>query len=205
MRIFAIFIFSQKEEEVEKTRTRMAKKKLKRKRSVFWKDQKILSITAVLISIGTLLVFLYQTNLVRKQQYMSVLPYLEFQNQAVFSENFKLVLRNKGIGPAVITSRNIVINGREYDLDVGRYLEEHLKTEDSVEFLISNISKGNLISEKEGVELVALRPHTSRSGLEKLHGLIYNDSLEFVVEYESVYGERWQVSSKRSEPVKLNK
>lgn len=61
-----------------------------------------------------------------------------------------------------------------------------------------------MISEKEGIDLVVLEPNTSRSGLEKLHGLIYNDSLEFVVEYESVYGERWQVSSKNPTPRRLN-
>lgn len=31
----------------------------------------------MLISLMTLIVFLYQTNLIRQQQYMSVLPYLE--------------------------------------------------------------------------------------------------------------------------------
>lgn len=69
--------------------------------------------TAVLISVGTLLVFLYQTNLVRQQQYMSVLPYLEFQNHDVFSyDNYELILKNKGIGPALIISRNVISKGR---------------------------------------------------------------------------------------------
>ncbi len=87
----------------------------------------------------------------------------------------------------------------------GRYLAENLTLEDSVEYLYSTINKGNLISEEEGVELVTIQPNPSRTGLEKLHGLIFNDSLEFVVEYESVYGERWKVSSKRSQPIKLRK
>lgn len=183
----------------------MAKKTILRKRkSAFWENQKLLSLTAILISTGTLLVFLYQTNLVRKQQYMSVLPYLEFQNHSVFSDDYKLVLKNKGIGPALITSRNILINGKTFDLDIGTYLSENLKLEDSVNFNISNIRKGNLISEKEGVDLIELKAHANESGLEKLYGLIYNDSLEFVVEYESVYGERWQVSSKDPTPKRLN-
>lgn len=182
----------------------MAKKKLRRRKgSAFWENQKLLSITAVLISIGTLLVFLYQTNLVRKQQYMSVLPYLEFQNHAVLSDHYKLVLKNKGIGPALITSRNILIRGKELDMDIGTYLTNNMVVEDSADFVISNIRKGNLISEKEGIDLIVLQSSTSRPGLEKLHGLIYNDSLEFVVEYESVYGERWQVSSKDPTPHRL--
>ncbi|MFD2517258.1 hypothetical protein [Salinimicrobium flavum] len=183
----------------------MARNKVRRReKTSFWENQKLLSITAVLISIGTLLVFVYQTNLVRKQQYMSVFPYLEFQNHSVLSPNYKLVLKNKGIGPALITSRNIVIKGKTYDLDLGMYLEENLVSGDTAYFNITNIRKGNLISEKEGIDLVVLEPNTSRSGLEKLHGLIYNDSLEFVVEYESVYGERWQVSSKSPTPRRIN-
>lgn len=181
----------------------MARKKLKPKKSVSWIKQELLSITAVIISVGTLLVFLYQTNLVRKQQYMSVLPYLEFEHHAVFSDDYELILRNKGIGPALITSRNVVIKGQKYDLDVGRYLQEHIAVKDSVNFLISNVSRGNLISEKEGISMVDLEPNSSRSGLEKFYSLLYNDTLEFVVEYESVYGERWQVSTKETAPKKI--
>lgn len=204
MKTLAFLVFSDLKKKVSNKGENMAKKKIRRKKSPFWENQKLLSITAVLISIGTLLVFLYQTNLVRKQQYMSVLPYLEFQNHATFTNDYKLVLKNKGIGPALITSREIIIKGKKYDLDVGTYLRENLRVEDTVDFVISNVIKGNLISEKEGVELVSIRPNTSSMGLDKLHGLIYNDSLEFVVEYESVYGERWRVSSRNSTPVKLD-
>ncbi|MDX1754388.1 MAG: hypothetical protein R3259_14440, partial [Salinimicrobium sediminis] len=80
----------------------------------------------------------------------------------------------------------------------------YMGVEDSIEYLTSSLIKGNLISEKEGVELVRLEPNSSTFGIEKLHGLIYNDSLEFVVEYVSVYGERWQVSSTKTVPIKLD-
>ena len=204
MKTLAILVFSDLKNEVRKKGEKMAKKKIRRKKSAFWENQKLLSITAVLISIGTLLVFLYQTNLVRKQQYMSVLPYLEFQNYATFSKDYKLVLKNKGIGPALITSREIIIKGKKLDLDVGTYVQKYMRLEDSIEFVITNVNKGNLISEKEGIELVSLRSVTSTTGLDKLHGLIYNDSLEFVVKYESVYGEGWQVSSRNPTPVKMD-
>lgn len=75
--------------------------------------------------------------------------------------------------------------------------------EDSVNFLISNVSKGNLISEKEEISLVALQANSSKSGLEKFYSLLYNDTVEFVVEYESVYGERWQISTKQVGPKRL--
>ena len=94
----------------------------------------------------------------------------------------------------------MIIKGQKYDLDVGKYLQEHMVLKDSVNFLISNVSKGNLISEKEEISMVALEPNSSRAGLEKFYSLLYNDTLEFVVEYESVYGERWQVSTKETAP-----
>lgn len=43
----------------------------------FWNTDKLMSFLAILLSVGTLLVFIYQTNLIRKQQYAAVYPYLE--------------------------------------------------------------------------------------------------------------------------------
>ena len=61
---------------------------------------KILGLSAMLISICTLIVFLYQTNLIKKQQYMSVYPYLTLGNNGSFTADYEYSLTNNGIGPA---------------------------------------------------------------------------------------------------------
>jgi len=38
----------------------------------FWNNEKLLGISALLVSTMSLIVFVYQTDLLRKQQYMSV-------------------------------------------------------------------------------------------------------------------------------------
>ncbi len=56
-------------------------------------SDKILSLSAMFISICTLVVFLYQTNLIRKQQYMSVYPHLLLGNYGTWTPNYKFVLQ----------------------------------------------------------------------------------------------------------------
>ncbi|MGB5387768.1 MAG: hypothetical protein WBN20_13370, partial [Eudoraea sp.] len=49
----------------------MAKLKFK------WNSDKILSLSAMSISVLTLIIFIYQTNLMSKQNYLSILPYVQ--------------------------------------------------------------------------------------------------------------------------------
>ena len=49
----------------------MAAKKIK------WNSERILSLSAMSISFITLIIFIYQTNLMSKQNYLSILPYLQ--------------------------------------------------------------------------------------------------------------------------------
>ena len=38
---------------------------------------------------------------------------------------------------------------------------------------------------------------------EKFYGLIYNDSLIFIIEYESIYDEKWKLSLDDNKPLKI--
>lgn len=88
----------------------------------FWNSDKIISLSAFVISIATLLALMYQirlsgeqNELVRKQQYASVLPYLAIQvgtNNG--SELFRLTLKNNGVGPAFIDEIRVVYNSQTY-------------------------------------------------------------------------------------------
>ncbi|MDZ7897109.1 MAG: hypothetical protein U5N85_03645 [Arcicella sp.] len=42
----------------------------------FWNADKIVSLSAILISLATMTIYLYQTHLIGKQQNASVMPYL---------------------------------------------------------------------------------------------------------------------------------
>ena len=74
---------------------------------------RIIGLSAMLISLMTLIIFLYQTNLIKKQSVLSVRPRLTFSknidktvtvkdstNSTTIS--IRLTLRNNGLGPAII-------------------------------------------------------------------------------------------------------
>ena len=44
-------------------------------------SEMLIGLTAMIISLSTLIVFVYQTNLIRKQQYMSVYPHLNMMHR----------------------------------------------------------------------------------------------------------------------------
>ena len=177
---------------------------MKRKKR-FWNSDKLLSISAILVSIGTFIVFAYQTNLIRKQQYMSVLPYLQFANYHNYSPNYKFVLTNKGIGPAIVTSTKISINGKTEEKDLATYLGENINyLRDSIGFVTSSIYKGMIIAQNESIELVKLDSKNRINNSEKLLKMIHNDSLNFIIEYKSIYGEKWRINIKDFIPVKID-
>ena len=176
----------------------------KKKTRVFWSGEKILSISAILVSMGTFLVFAYQTNLMRKQQYMSVYPHLQFSDHHVFSNKYMYVLANKGIGPAIVTSAKISINGKDFDKDLAKYIGENIDfSRDSIDYVTSSVYSGLLITEKETVEIMKYVWGPDPRSPEKLFNLIHNDSLDFTIEYKSIYDEKWRISMKNDTPVKI--
>ena len=82
----------------------------------FWNSDKILSLSAMFISLCTLIVFIYQTELIRVEQHKSVYPYLSLSNGGSGNINYRYILENKGIGPAVLTSIKVTDSeGKVFD------------------------------------------------------------------------------------------
>lgn len=164
----------------------------------------------MIISLSTLIVFAYQTNLIRKQQYMSVYPHLNLVNYNSGSINYKYVLRNEGVGPGFIS--DIVIRetgGPVYESFV-EYLEQKITKKDSIEFHYSDLYKGRLIQADEEIILFGLSGHEYT----RMHGLPRNtirsanklyhilNSLEVKITYESIYGESWSITHDSEIPIK---
>lgn len=166
-----------------------------------WTSEKILSISAIFISVCTLIVFLYQTNLIRKQQYMSVFPYIQIGNYGVGSPYYKYVIRNDGIGPALIKSINITDkHGKSYS-DIVDYVNSTISEKDSIGFYYANITKGRLIPEKDFVEVIVVDDKKIKSS-EHLHNILNANGVNVEIEYESIYGESWLITNKMISPEK---
>ena len=65
---------------------------------------------AFFVSTATLVVYLYQARMMRAQQHASVWPYLESSYSNV--EDFRLVVRNKGVGPAIVQKVQMSLDGK---------------------------------------------------------------------------------------------
>lgn len=167
----------------------------------FWTSEKLLSMTAILISLCTLGVFVYQTNLVRKQQYMSVFPYLSMGNYHTGSPNYMYVLENSGIGPALIKDVRVKYKGQTFYGDLPMYLRTKRPELDSLEFGYSNLAEGRLLPAEEQVNMIETMNNQAHA--DKLSEIINDDELEVIIEYESIYGERWRLSDATGIPIKI--
>ncbi len=170
----------------------------------FINSDKIVSFTAIIISLGTLVVLFYQTELMREHQRLSHLPYLIMVNEGSYSPNYKLVIRNQGIGPAFIESSTVHHNGKSYDMDLPNFLYEYIPAMDSVDNLgHSNIFPGLMVPANEVIPI--LEVDNSLETFEQLFAIFaQEDSLSFEFVYRSVYNERWRVSTETVIPVKLD-
>lgn len=171
-----------------------------------WSSDRWLSIVAIIASLGTLFTIVYQTNLIRQQQYASVLPYLEMWNSqpGQQGESYIYLLMNNGIGPAFIKEVKIHYKDSVYFHDPASFTFNVIKPKDSITNVsYSNIKKGRLIPAGEQMELVSVSKDSINAPILK-KWFAQTDSLEVEIIYESVYGERWSARGIAREPVKLN-
>jgi hypothetical protein len=169
-------------------------------------SNRIISISAMLISLMTLGVFIYQTSLLRQQQFLSVLPYLSIGNYGTGTENFSIIIENNGIGPAFVESSTIFYDGETYEMDLPGFLLAHVPEMDSVNnFYYSNIYEGRMITAGETINVIQI--DNSLEDTYRLMEVIQKLSKkEFNYEliYQSIYKERWKLSGGSTVPEKLN-
>ena len=165
----------------------------------------------MLISLLTLIIFIYQTNIMRVQSRLSVSPRLTFftsedAKDSVLQISTEIV--NKGMGPAIIESIHIIHEGKEYDLDFGKFFEEiypGLKNFGSLTQSMT-MSRGSTLSPNEVNRFFTYKILPSKvEELMQYLGVKEGD-VPFTIEvvYSSVYNEKWKTSNKRDDhPLKL--
>lgn len=174
---------------------------------------RILGISAMVISILTLAIFIYQTDIMRVQSKLSVKPRLDFTlnqggNDSIVQ--FEEVLQNKGLGPAIIDSIYFNYKGRHYELEPEKFLKEVAPKVFDFGYLPQHASLGKGSTLREGEEQVIytyrLPAKYVESLLEYLGTSLDGDSpFPIEVVYTSIYeDEKWIVNSDESEPLKID-
>ena len=171
----------------------------------FWDADKVLSISAFLISLMTLVVFFYQTRLMREQQHQSVLPYLAVGFRHTGSPDFHLYLSNDGIGPAFIESVKVTYQGKEYEMDLPNFLASQVPAMDTINnYLFSNIYRGKMIAAGEVIEIIkANNSMKVANQLKAVLDQLNDEGLNYEIIYRSVYDDKWRLTGDSSIPEEL--
>lgn len=157
----------------------------------------IIATAATIVSICAMVTTVYQTYILRQQQHAAVWPRLQLMHSYWIrpdSSNYRLMLQNNGIGPAII--RNVSINYRDSacrdfaELSIAVAIDHRLP--DSLAYRdYSDLLADMVIPQQETLELLYLNEADYISSLveEVKGGAIY-----VAVQYESLYGESWEVN-----------
>lgn len=180
--------------------------------NIKWNSDKIVSLSAMSISILTLIIFIYQTNLMSKQNYLSILPYVQIStSNDKANKTFSLDIKNHGVGPAIIESVIIYYQGEKHDLrDYDNYLYNYLKSEmpvlDSVNFFsASSLDRGIAIPANSNYNVFKI--FESEKDYELLTSSLENllkKGLYYEITYRSIQDERWLIHSNSEGPQKLD-
>jgi len=166
---------------------------------------RIVSLCAIFISLLTLVIFIYQTNLTRKQNHLSILPYLALDSSINHYEGtLELELKNLGIGPAIIESRKIFHEEKWLDVDfVDFFYEQYTLNDTTMSVLSSSISHGTAIPANESITLIKVFMSKDKlpAFLEWFEGI--QDGMDYEVVYKSLYQEKWKLTSKSEIPVEI--
>ncbi|PHN04865.1 hypothetical protein [Flavilitoribacter nigricans] len=145
----------------------------------------LLGIIALLINIITVTIYISQTSIMRSQQRASAWPRLEWEIGYIQDEEFALEVTNNGIGPALIKSIAIKLDGETLDhLDstytrlMGGKNFPHL----------SNPLENRVIPPGKTIRPLEIGDPILASNF---FFTLQQHQLEYSICYESVYGEQW--------------
>jgi hypothetical protein len=173
-------------------------------KNTFWNADKIVSLSAILISLATMGIYLYQTHLIKKQQFASVMPYLMTSLSAYNNNHFLVEVYNNGLGPAFVEQVNVKYEGKSYqDCDLPTFFGRYNKKDTINNMTWSNIISGQLIPSGNVIKTVEI--NNNRKEAQKLQKYFWTDKpVELEITYSSIYGEKWIVKGSFAKPQKLD-
>jgi hypothetical protein len=154
----------------------------KNSRSAF-KTEFIVALAAIVVSVMTMLVYIYQAKIMREQQHTSVWPYLEWIMST--GQGFSITVINKGVGPAIIKSTSFKLDGKPLN-GVDELLTGIFGNIDSLsrsEIAIDN----RVIAPSEQLEIFNI---FDGPATRKIDRTIYR-RIEYEICYCSIYDECW--------------
>ena len=175
-----------------------------------WNTDRILGLSAMTISLLTLIIFIYQTNIMRKQSRLSVTPRLSFLQQEITNDSsyiYRNNMVNKGLGPAIIESVTIIYEGERINLRFSDFFEKYFPRYKEFVSMESDtkLSRGSTLTAGETVNFFTIAAPIKTVKAFQEYMQVKDDNLPFDIEviYRSIYKERWEVYMLSEEPIEL--
>ncbi|WP_400079786.1 hypothetical protein [Winogradskyella sp. R77965] len=186
----------------------------KQKKRINWTTDKIMSTSALFISVISLIALLYQSYLAREenkliqmQQSASVLPHLS-QWSSYKSDSFKIVIGNKGVGPAFIKKVEVKMIDNKKDTlvfnssdDILKSIFKNTKGLDSIGYTSSTLTDGIVLPANEKLEIINIK---NPAGINLFRKVLSESNLSFNIIYADVYGTQWIINANKEIPVKID-
>ncbi|WP_445382022.1 hypothetical protein [Robiginitalea sp. IMCC43444] len=177
-----------------------------------WNSEKILSLSAMAMSFLTLLIFIYQTNLMSRQNYLSILPYLQLSySNNPEAHSFSLSLKNHGVGPAILESVRLKYKGSDYN--VAEYDYELLSLLRELDPSLDSLKTFNFATLEEGIAIpantsytilsVANSPEDYKLLLQSLDR-IEREGVRYEIGYKSLQDEHWIIHDDSAGPKRID-
>ena len=179
---------------------------------------RIVSLSAMVVGGGSLIVVLYQTHLMRQAQRASVLPYVMIALHSNV-DGVAIVVSNNGVGPALIKDVRVEKSGKTSEGDAYDYYTALYP--DSGRLSVDRMMPGRLVPAGASTKVLEVSgdgPTRAAFLARLLHtfelaevprswyagvGATEPGKAIILITYESVFGERWRVRSDRAAPERI--
>lgn len=164
---------------------------------------RILGLSAMLVSLLSLIFFIYQTNIMRNQSRLSVKPRLVFNTNVHSNDSlvtFTFLLQNKGLGPAIIKEGYIIHESNKFPLDFDFFMEYNFPDLEKYGNMLStsSLNSESIVSADEAQQLFVFQAYlkdiNTINDYLKLNDSDYILPWDVQITYESLYEEEWKLN-----------
>ncbi|WP_343486298.1 hypothetical protein [Allomuricauda sp. d1] len=183
------------------------KLRLPKRNRNFWNSDKLFGLTAMLISLVTLIIFVRQTNIMDKQSRLSAMPYLMIEtSDNGYEHEFTFELVNYGVGPAIIEGKTIFHNGKSFEMEFDDFLKSNFDGMDTINIIsYATIQPGLAIP--AGGSRTILKIGGSQDDYMTFKDFFSTtqekNPINFEIRYRSIYNDRWQISASNEIPQEI--
>lgn len=171
-------------------------------------SDKLLGLTAMVISLITLVIFVRQTNIMDEQSKMSVMPYIVVElsdNKGGHQMQFNLV--NHGVGPAIVDEFYLKYKGKIYRTEPYKFFKSVSPKMNSLEFLNhTSIYKGIAIPAGGSINVFTVGANEVEYELFKteLAKIRAHSSFQLYFRYKSIYDNTWVINADNGVPLRAD-